>query len=1023
VNGSDVLPIFAWRFDGSDALVWSNPAWLEFARVDVRTPPSAWWTQVVHPRDAIDVATALADCRRTRAAVERAIRIRRPSSGDGTYHRVLWRFSPSDEGPGVVALGIDVRDAQRVDLRLDRNVDALRHNDVLAIAETIPVMVWRTDPQGFSDYFNARWYEYTGLTPEQSHGTGWTAPIHPDDLARTEDAWYESIHHGAPYDIEFRLRGADGRYRWFLVRGRALRGFDGSVAGWFGTCTDIDDQRTATEALAAAKMRAEFLTGAESILERSFDAPYLIADLAHHAIDAFASICFYDAEDEGGEVARLASVRRDPSERHAMISTIVVPIVARGRRFGVMTFGRTSDEPPFDAEDRHVAEELGRRAAASLEHARLYALARDNERRAATIADAVPQIFWTARRDGYVDWFNRGWYEYTGQSAASAAGWGWQAATHPHDFPEVMRRWTATLASGDPFEMSFRLRGADGEYRWFLTRFVPERDERAAIVRWYGSTTNVDSERRATLQLALFAELGDRLAALHTPDATLDAVVESLVPAFVDVAYIELVETNGVRLAAIEHRDPAARRTLRGLVGRRDDGTTPPVVLTSALASPLLVDGETRGILTIGFVDEAGSFADADRPFVEEIARRITPALVRAELFERERRIAETFQNAVLPRGLPEIAGLQFDALYEPGRAEALVGGDWYDAFRLLDGRVVISIGDVVGNGLAAATAMAEVRQSIRGAAAINPDPAMLLDAADRIVQANEEGRYATAWVGIVDPIDFSLRFASAGHPPPFLRAADGTVTPLFADGLPLGLPDTLAQRRASRSAFLAPGSVAVLYTDGLIENERDALAAEARLARALAAARPGSIAAHELRTAVLGTEQAHDDVAILVVAFGERLAETETGGRVRHWTFDIAQSHAAGAARRELTGALCTHGYPPDVVGAAEAIAGELLGNVQRYARGRADVILDLTADSPVVHVVDAGPGFAYNKRARADAFAESGRGLYIVGELAREFSVTHAQGGGSHARAVLETRGGSSDRFATRSPVVEVS
>jgi len=1084
VTGTETLPIFAWRFDGSDALVWSNQAWREFARLGAATAVAPeWWQDVIHPSDVAAVRNALAECRRSRAATERSIRIRTAGWASDVYHRILWRFTPSDDGPGIIALGIDARDAQRVDLRLDRNVDELRHNDLLAISETIPVMVWRTDPQGFSNYFNARWYEYTGLLPEQSFGTGWMTPIHADDLLRAEAAWYESIHHGVPYDLEIRLRGADGRFRWYLVRGRPLRSLDGSVASWFGTCTDIDAQKTAVEALATAKMRAEFLAGAETILERSFAAPHLIADLARHAIEAFATMCFYDAAEDGGELARLAAVHRDPDvqrrwdaippgiapwrisrlarqvgesgtsrlstviddawlteiagdPQHAewiralrMNSTIAVPIVSRGRHFGVMTFGRTLDVTPFDEQDQRVAEELGRRAAASLEHARLYALARENERRAAAIADTVPQIFWTARHDGYVDWYNRGWYEYTGQTPEAAVGWGWQAATHPHDFGEVMRRWSASIASGEPFEMSFRLRGNDGAYRWFLTRMVPERDERELVLRWYGSNTNVDSERRATLQLALFAELGDRLAALHTPDATLDAVVESLVPSFGDLALIEVNVSSGLRLAAIEHRDAAARRMLRGLVGRvdrkplvgaardalarrrtvlvpGDERTTTPVPITSAIASPFLIDGEVRGVLTIGFVDDAGSFADADLPFVEEIARRIAPALVRAELFERERRIAETFQAAVLPRRLPEIAGLQFDALYEPGRAEALVGGDWYDAFRLLDGRIVISIGDVVGNGLAAATAMAEVRQSIRGAAAINPDPAMLLDAADRIVQANDEGRYATAWVGIVDPIDFSLRYASAGHPPPILRAPDGSIAMLFAEGLPLGLHDTLALRRVSRSMFLAPGSVAVLYTDGLIENERDALAAEQRLATALAAAPAGTATASGLRDAVLGSQTAHDDIAILVVAFDHRLADVDAGGRVRRWSF-VDGARAAADTRRELTTALRAFGFSNEIVGAAEAIAGELLGNVQRYASGRADVILDSTSETPVLHVIDQGPGFTYSTPAPADAFAESGRGLYIAGELARQFSVTRASGGGSHARAVPETRG----------------
>ena len=124
---------------------------------------------------------------------------------------------------------------------------AIRQNDLLAFAEAIPVIVWRTDPQGLNDYLNATWYDYTGLTVEQSRGTGWTVVIHPDDQSNAQTRWVEAVHDGANYEVEFRMIGGDGVYRWFLVRGRPLPALDGGVAAWFGTCTDIDTQKRAAE--------------------------------------------------------------------------------------------------------------------------------------------------------------------------------------------------------------------------------------------------------------------------------------------------------------------------------------------------------------------------------------------------------------------------------------------------------------------------------------------------------------------------------------------------------------------------------------------------------------------------------------------------------------------------------------------------------------------------------------------------------------------------------------------------------
>jgi PAS domain S-box-containing protein len=965
---------------------------------------------------------------------------------------------------------------------------AIRQDDLLAFAEAIPVIVWRTDSQGLNDYLNATWYDYTGLTVEQSRGTGWTVVIHPDDQSATQERWVTSIHDGTTLEAEFRMLGRDNVYRWFLVRGRPLPALDGTIAAWFGTATDIDAQKRAAEALAGAKNRAELLAEAETIFERSFATPHVISDLATLAVDTFATFCFYDSADESGTLTRRAAMHRDPiwqlrfdnagpdelpwrrqrgadpafiageARFHSPVddawiertsadpaqsqalraleinSIMAVPLVARGRNFGVLTFGRSGTMPSFNNDDFEAAKELARRAAATLENAHVYAVSRDNERRAAAIADAVPQIFWTARADGVIDWYNLRWYEYTGQTPADAPGWGWESVQHPRDLADIQSEWRRSLIAGKPFEMSHRLRGVDGVYRWFLTRVVPQRDENGAIARWYGATTNVDAERRATLQLAFFAELGQRLTSLPTLDATLDAVVESLVPNFADWAMVELREDGETYVAAAEHATAEQRRELNALVGRRTSEGTMLAVgyqaiqsgraaivyserpapdagaagFTSAVAVPLVVEAGVRGVLTLAMVETAGAFSDSDLPFVQEIARRIAPALARAEIYEHERRIAQTFQSAVLPRRLPEIPGLRFDALYEPGKAEALVGGDWFDAFRLADGRIVLTIGDVVGSGLAAATAMGEARQSIRGAAAINPDPAILLDAADRILADNPDDRYATAWVGIIDPIDFSLRYASAGHPQPMVRNPDSTVRLLESDGLPLGLSGSLAQRRTTYSTFIEPCSLLLLFTDGLIESSRDALRDEALLAAALATtASGGRTTARELRDAVLGSEAAHDDVAILLVDFAQRLTECAGSVLARRWNFDVEDAEEASTARHELAADLRAAGMLEENVLVAEMVVAELLGNVVRYAGGRVDVILDSSAEVPVIHIIDAGAGFERNPRLPADFYAESGRGLFIVTELAREFTISRAPNGGSHARVVLETRG----------------
>ncbi len=115
------------------------------------------------------------------------------------------------------------------------------------LADNIPVIVWTTGQDGSIDYFNKRWYEFTGLSPEQSMGLGSQAALYDADLEPTLNAWTQAIEKGAHFDFEYRIRRADGKYRWFLGKGHPLKDEEGKLVAWFGTSTDIEDQKKEME--------------------------------------------------------------------------------------------------------------------------------------------------------------------------------------------------------------------------------------------------------------------------------------------------------------------------------------------------------------------------------------------------------------------------------------------------------------------------------------------------------------------------------------------------------------------------------------------------------------------------------------------------------------------------------------------------------------------------------------------------------------------------------------------------------
>lgn len=482
-------------------------------------------------------------------------------------------------------------------------------------------------------------------------------------------------------------------------------------------------------------------------------------------------------------------------------------------------------------------------------------------------------------------------------------------------------------------------------------------------------------------------------------------------------AIVELARTNAELAARL------AERTIERDTVARDDALA-ELARTNAVLAQQLAER------TIERDDVARDDARV------ELARTSTAEGDLKRELEREHRASSAFQEAALPRRLPSIPGIRFQAIYQAAKAEALVGGDWYDAFRLDDGRIVLSIGDVMGNGLSAAVTMGAVRQAMRGAAQILAEPIEILDAADRALRSEQPDGIVTAFVGVLDPITLIMTYASAGHPPPLMRSASGQLSELGGSGLPLGLralqthsPD------AAHTISLDTSSLVVLYTDGLIEATRDIAEGEGRLRDALGNDEVwnGENPAAEISRRVL--EEVVDDVAILSIRIeSAAVSVTRPAGladRDARWSFDVSDQTAATAARREVVAVLRDRGASDTDTSLTELVFSELLGNVVRHCSDCVEFAIDLSGDVPILHALDRGPGFTYNARLPKDIMSDSGRGLFIVHALTTELSITRRTGGGSHARAVLPfgiclrqpERRSNQARFATTTTATTVS
>jgi serine/threonine-protein kinase RsbW len=211
-----------------------------------------------------------------------------------------------------------------------------------------------------------------------------------------------------------------------------------------------------------------------------------------------------------------------------------------------------------------------------------------------------------------------------------------------------------------------------------------------------------------------------------------------------------------------------------------------------------------------------------DLELFEALASTASQGLARSRLFEREHTVAITLQQSLLALELPPIPGAQVAARYRPGWEGLEVGGDWFQVVPLRSGRVVLAVGDVVGRGLQAASAMGQIRSALAGAAISKPAPVQVLKALDKVVTQVPGGAYTTVAYCLFNPENRLLRYACAGHPPPLL--IEGSGNPLFlmhGRGAPLAV---LQSREKEGRRQMFPGDHVLLYSDGLIERRNESI-------------------------------------------------------------------------------------------------------------------------------------------------------------------------------------------------------
>ncbi len=338
---------------------------------------------ILFPADREDEEPRILQRIRAGERVEHFDTVRRHKSG--RLIDISLTISPVKDADGTI---VGASKIARDITQRKQTEEALRDSEARfrTMADHAPVMVWVTEPDGSCSYLSASWYEFTGQTPATGLGFGWLDAVHPEDAEESKQIFTEANARGEAFSLEYRLRRADGSYRWAIDSAQPRRGGDGQFLGYIGSVIDISERKKTEERL-----------------------------------------------------------RRGEEEFRSM-------------------------------------------------------------------AENISQLAWMTDDAGWIYWYNKRWFDYTGTTLEEMEGWGWRSVHHPHHVDRVTEKFKRHISEGEPWEDTFPLRGVDGEYRWFLSRAMPIRNEAGEVLRWFGTNTDITEQKRSEEQRTLLInELNHRV--------------------------------------------------------------------------------------------------------------------------------------------------------------------------------------------------------------------------------------------------------------------------------------------------------------------------------------------------------------------------------------------------------------------------------------------------------------------------------------------------------------------------------
>jgi PAS domain S-box-containing protein len=502
---------FDWKV-ASGEILWSEQTFRIFEYDWTAKPTVDLVLERVHPEDVALVKQIVERASRDGKDFDFEHRLLMPDSSVKHVRVVAHALSVESECVEFFGAVMDITDTKQVEDRIRR------------IINTVPGLHWSARPDGWVDFINQRWLDYTGMTLEQALGWGWAPAYHPDEIEQTLTAWRSAVAEGKPLEMEVRLRRFDGEYRWFLERVFPLFDRTGQIVGWYGSDIDIHDRKQAEDKIRQQEVEVRqivdltpqlvsvFGPGRERLYANRVMLDYLGVGLdewlqrslgTHTHPDDLERVkaCWLRASGSGSAYDVELRVRKhDGSYRWHLARYNPV----RDDKGQIMRWYVAGT----DIEDRMRAQEKLQQENAALKRAE--EKIREQKAELRQMLDLTPQHVHVLTPDARLIYTNEIALKYHGSVLDD-----WQLRPlidwridelpitlfHPDDRERVLSELKAALVSGTSHETEARLIRNDGRYLWFLFRYRPLRDEQGHVMRWYVAGTDIEDRKQAEERL------------------------------------------------------------------------------------------------------------------------------------------------------------------------------------------------------------------------------------------------------------------------------------------------------------------------------------------------------------------------------------------------------------------------------------------------------------------------------------------------------------------------------------------